>query len=102
MNRQQLVKLFQNGLTYPPGKYLFRYSRTFEVMVHSDRKVELDEYEGFTVRDGSVSKAQDRQDRRTRRKEVPLDEKVFHLGRSILHLDEGRVEEEPGTGWKKR
>jgi len=50
--------------------------------------VELDEYESFLSEDGA------------RREGEPVRRKrMFHVGRSILHLKKGVVVEEPGTGW---
>ncbi|MCM8794737.1 MAG: hypothetical protein NC819_02900 [Candidatus Omnitrophica bacterium] len=82
MDRKLLIDLFQKGMKYAPGRHRFWISRCFEIHVRSDRVVELDEYEGFDSDAASLPK-----------------KKMFHVGRSVLNLKNGRVVEKPGTGW---
>lgn len=89
MDRQQLVNLFQTGMKYPPGRHRFWYSRCFEVTVHPGKIVELDEYENFTTENPRKTK---------KRQETGM----FHVGRSVLHLKQGKVIEHCGDGWKKQ
>lgn len=92
MDRKLLVELFQDGMEYPPGKHRFWISRCFEITVRQNRVVELDEYEGFSA---------DRKANRSirRRAKNRRQEEMFHVGRSVLHLKDGRVVEETGAGW---
>ena len=83
MERTMLVRLFRNGMRYPIGSYRFWVRRYFEIIVHPNRQVEIDEYESFTTTE-----------------ECPAqNSKRFHVGRSILDRKVGRVIEEKGTGW---
>ena len=93
MNRKLLIELFQDGMEYPPGKHRFWISRCFEITVRPDKVVELDEYEGF-----SADRNTKRSTRRRRAKNHSRNE-MFHVGRSVLHLKDGRVVEEAGVGW---
>ncbi len=52
--------------------------------------VELNEYEGFVTEKNSATA--------TREKAIKLPE-MFHVGRSILDLKNGRLVEETGGGW---
>ena len=82
MDRKKLIQLFQKGvMEYPVGKHQFWIARRFEIHVQKNQ-VQLDEYESFST----VSEPESRE--------------MFHVGRSILHLKDGRVEEELGDGWK--
>jgi len=92
MDRKKLVDLFQKGMQYPPGKHRFWISRCFEIHVRQDSVVEMDEYEGFASETGPALKSQ-----KQRRQS---DKEMFHVGRSILHLQDGRVTEETGQGWQ--
>ena len=96
MDRKLLIELFQDGMEYPPGRHRFWISRCFEITVRPDKVVELDEYEGFSA-DRNASQATRRRRPRSRRRE-----EMFHVGRSILHLKDGRVLEEEGTGWTEK
>lgn len=82
INRKLLIELFRGGMRYPQGKHQVRLSKVFQITVRPDEVVELDEYEGFVAEENH-------------------DEKMFHLGRAILDLKKGHVEEEPGTGWER-
>lgn len=93
MDRKMLIELFRDGMRYPAGKHQLWVSRCFEITVHPNQVVQLDEYEGFvTENKEALSRV-----RRFRSKEA---DKMFHVGRSFLHLKEGRVIEESGGGWK--
>ncbi len=81
MDRKLLIELFQNGMKYSTGKHQFCVTRRFDIKVRSDKVVEMDEYEGFDT-DSEAAR------------------KMFHVGRSILHLKNGEVFEQPGKGWK--
>jgi len=94
MDRKLLIELFRDGMVYPPGKHRFWISRCFEITVRPDKVVELDEYEGFSA-DPSGKIPKHRNPRKKGKKAM------FHVGRSILHLKEGRVVEETGGGWPK-
>ena len=94
MDRKKLVNLFQKGMQYPPGKHRFWISRCFEINVRTDSVVELDEYEGFSSEGGPNLKSSKRR-RQT-------DKEMFHVGRSMLDLKDGRVTEESGQGWSSR
>ena len=83
MDRKKLIELFRNGMHYPLGKHRFWISRCFEIQVLPDSVVELDEFEGFSA-DGPL-------------REGPG--KMFHVGRSVIHLKENRVVEQRGEGW---
>jgi len=91
MDREKLVDLFKKGMQYPPGKHRFWVSRCFEIHVRPDSVVELDEYEGFSSEAGPEIKSVKRR-RQT-------DKEMFHVGRSMLDLRDGRVQEESGAGW---
>ncbi len=84
MDRKKLVDLFRKGMQYPPGKHRFWISRYFEIHVKLDSTVELDEYEGFSSEDHKQA-----------------GKKMFHVGRSVLHLKDGTVIEQDGEGWRK-
>lgn len=94
MDRRLLVELFQDGMQYPPGKHRFWVSRCFEITVRRGQVVELDEYEGFSA-DRHADRPIRRPAKNRRRQEM------FHVGRSVLRLKEGRFVEEPGGGWSK-
>ena len=93
MDRMKLVDLFRKGMQYPPGKHRFWVSRCFEIHVRPDSVVELDEYEGFSSEAGPELKSS-----KGRRQ---TDREMFHVGRSMLDLRDGRVKEESGQGWKE-
>ena len=95
MDRKKLVELFQEGMEYPPGKHKLWISRCFEITVKPDQVVEFDEYEGFASQseNGRAAPRRRRQERRGN---------MFHVGRSILRLDDGEVVEETGEGWRVR
>ena len=84
MERTMLVRLFRNGMRYPVGNYCFWVRRHFEITVHPNEQVEIDEYESFAT------------------EECPdQGSKRFHVGRSVLDQKAGHLIEEPGTGWRK-
>ena len=81
MDRKLLIELFQNGMRYSTGKHQFFITRRFDIKVRSNKVVEMDEYEGFNT-------------------DLKAEQKMFHVGRSILHLKNGQVIEQSGKGWK--
>lgn len=91
MDRKKLVDLFQKGMQYPSGKHRFWVSRCFEINVRPDSVVELDEYESFSSEAGP--------DLKSGKRRRQTDKEMFHVGRSMLDLRDGRVEEETGEGW---
>ena len=93
MNRKELIGLFQRGMQYPPGKHRFWISRCFEITVHSDFLVELDEYEGFASEKNRKQSFKPSGGTTTKG--------MFHVGRSVLDLGNGQVTEEPGEGWER-
>ena len=95
MDRKLLIELFQDGMKYSPGKHRLWVSRCFEITVRPDKIVELDEYEGFAAQEtcGSGSEIGT---------EIQGCKKMFHVGRSILHLKNGQVIEKTGVGWKMK
>ena len=96
MDRKTLVELFRKGMSYPPGKHRFWIWRCFEITVHADphHSVEIDEDEGFEATDGSPSK---KSPGHSGNGKDP--KKMFHVGRTILHPEDGQAVEEAGTGW---
>ena len=84
MDRKLLIELFQSGMKYSAGKHQFWITRRFDIKVCPNKVVEMDEYEGF---DSDVETAEGK--------------RMFHVGRSILHLKNGHVVEHPGKGWKQ-
>ena len=95
MDRKKLIELFRKGMQYPPGRHRFWMSRCFEITVREDDTVELDEYEGF-----SSEGTQGARDGATALGAKPKG--MFHVGRSVVRLSDGLVEEEPGRGWRAR
>lgn len=95
MDRKRLIELFRKGMEYPPGRHRFWISRCFEITVRADDVVELDEYEGFASEQG-----EDAGHRAPAQAGNPGE--MFHVGRSVLRLKDGEIEEEPGRGWKGR
>jgi hypothetical protein len=93
MNRKLLIQLLQDGLHYTKGKHRVWVSKCFEITVRPDRIVELDEYEGYTEESG-VSASR----KRPLAEEAPS---MYHVGRSVIHLKDGRVVAETGTGWEE-
>lgn len=93
MDRKKLIELFQKGLQYPSGKHRFLVLRCFEITVHPDQMVELDEYESFVTEEKLPTGQKERPSRRK-------GDEMFHVGKSILHLKDGRVVEEVGGGWR--
>lgn len=95
MDKKMLIGLLMDGMKYAAGKHRVWISRCFEIQVRPDQVVKLDEYEGFSTEDGISPQ-------RGRRDSDAEDQKgMFHVGRSILHLKNGRVIEQPGAGWGK-
>jgi len=92
MDRAVLIKLFQDGMRYPPGTRRLWVSRCFEVTVRPDQVVEVDEYEGV-----AIEGADD-----TPRTRCAHDGEMLHRGRSRLDLKDGRVIEQPRAGSKPR
>ena len=93
MNRKTLIRLFQDGMRYPPGKHRVKVSKVFEITVHPDEVVELDEYEGFLAEENCGKR------RIFRPRAEKVEPEMFHVGKSILDLRDGEVVEEPGGGW---
>ena len=96
MDRQVLIDLLQDGMQYPPGKHRLWISRCFEITVHPGRVVELDEYEQFFAEQHAKQGAPSKRSGGKR-----PDREMFHVGKSIIHLKEGRVVERSGAGWQK-
>lgn len=95
MDRKLLIDLLQEGMQVPPGKHRFWVSRCFEITVRPDKRVvELDEYESFSTE-------KDLKPKQGRSPETSRGREMFHIGKSILHLRDGRVVEESGEGWKE-
>lgn len=96
MDKKLLIELLQDGMQVPTGRHRFWVSRCFEITVRPDRKVvELDEYESFaTDRPGSKGRRSPGPARGGRKE-------MFHIGKSVIHLTDGRVVEESGEGWKE-
>lgn len=94
MDRKSLIELFRNGMQYPAGKRRFWIARCFEITIRPDSVVEMDEYEGFSSDHEGISDG-----------DCPSlsigSKEMFHVGRSVLHLKEGRVVDEEGRGWKQ-
>ncbi len=82
MERKTLVRLFQKGMRYPKGTYRFWVRRCFEITVHPNHQVEIDEYESFCTEERPAQGL-----------------KRFHVGRSVLDKKAGQVVEHSGTGW---
>ncbi len=94
MDRKVLIDLLQDGMEYPPGKHRLWISRCFEITVRPDKIIELDEYEQFFAEQGSSG-----------RKPAPAprkkDREMFHVGKSVLDLRQGKITESSGAGWQK-
>ncbi|MCM8811947.1 MAG: hypothetical protein NC910_02730 [Candidatus Omnitrophica bacterium] len=92
MDRQMMVNLIRNEVVEnPKGKTRFWLVRCFEITVRPDRVVELDEYEAYEVCEGKngIEACSDPcADLRSLAG-------MFHVGRSVIHLNDGRVIEEP-------
>lgn len=93
MDRKSLIELFRKGMQYPTGKRRFWIARCFEITVRPDSVVEMDEYEGFSSDHDGVPEAEAHLAGRSSKE-------MFHVGRSVLHLKDGRVVDEEGQGWK--
>ena len=96
MDRKLLIELFQDGMKYSPGKHRLWISKCFEITVLPDQVVELDEYEGFCAQENCSPKGEPQAAVEGRSK------RMFHVGRSILHLKDGQVVEKKGIGWKRK
>ena len=94
MDRKLLIDLLQDGMKYSQGKHRFWISRCFEITVHPSEVIELDEYEEFLAEDPQVKPI--------RQKKGKTPQEMFHVGRSILHLKEGRIVEQIGGGWNNK
>ena len=97
MDREKIIELFRTGMHYPPGKRRFWLSRCFEITVREDSVVEIDEHEGFSTEDspGEASLREGSPPRRSSKTGM------FHVGRSILDLKDGKVVEQSGLGWNE-
>lgn len=92
MDRQMVVNLIRNEVVEcPQGKSKLWVVRCFEITAHPGKPaVTVDEYEvcevcedGDGERDGCCSPA-----------------RMYHVGRSVIHLEDKRVVEEPvRRGW---
>ena len=92
MDRKLLIGLLQDGMRYSAGKHRLWISRCFEITVRSDQVVELDEYESFAAEENLHPMSE--------RVDGPKGSaKMFHVGKSILHLKDGQVVEKGGSGW---
>lgn len=96
MDRKMLIGLLRKGMKYSPGKHRLWISRCFEITVRPNRMVELDEYEGFTAEENLVSDGYPRMEDKGDCKGM------FHVGKSIIHLENGQVVEKTGSGWGKK
>ncbi len=94
MDRKSLIELFRKGMQYPAGKRRFWIARCFEITVRPDSVVEMDEYEGFSSDHDGVPEGEAQPAGTGSRG-------MFHVGRSVLHLKDGRVVDEEGQGWKQ-
>ena len=93
MNRNLLIELFRDGMRYPTGKHQLKISKVFEITVRPDEVVELDEYEGIST-DGDL------RPHKRRPATEGSSREMFHVGRSVIHLKDGKVVEESGEGWQ--
>jgi hypothetical protein len=93
MDRKALIGLFQQGMRYPLGKHRLWFCRCFEVTVHPEGIVEVDEYEGAAP----SGRRNPDGPRHPGLKEALKG--MFHVGRSLLQLPGGRVLEQTGQGW---
>ena len=93
MDRQTLMSLFQEGMTYSIGTHRLWVSKCFEITVEAQDVVHLDEYEGFFTEENLDS-------RKIKRPAPRKSDKMFHVSRSVLHLKEGKIIEEKGSGWQ--
>ena len=91
MERKVLIGLIQGGMRFPVGRHLVWFSRCFEITVHPGRMVEVDEYEGLTEKDPKAGPRAGNG--------ASASARMFHIGRSVLHLKRGWVREEAGVGW---
>lgn len=97
MDRKRLIDLFRKGMEYPPGRHRFWISRCFEITVRADDVVELDEYESF-----ASEQARNPEEALCEGPQAGNPGEMFHVGRSVLRLKDGEIEEEPGRGWSGR
>jgi len=96
VDKKLLIELLQDGMQVPTGRHRFWVSRCFEISVRPDKKVvELDEYESFSTEKDPRSR------KRGRRSAAAGCKEMFHIGKSVIHLTDGRVVEELGEGWKE-
>lgn len=92
MDRQMMVNLIRNRVVENPrGKTRFWLVRCFEITVRADRVVEVDEYEAYEVCEGKNGIEACNGPRADYRSLAGM----FHVGRSVIHLNDGRVVEEP-------
>ncbi len=93
MNRKIIVELLQNGMRYPVGRHQFWVSRCFEITVHPNRVVEVDEFESYEEKNGVRF-------RNGTPASVKRRDRMFHIGRSIISMKNRKVvENAPGSGW---
>lgn len=90
MNRRVLTELFRQGMRYPPGRRRLWVIQCFEIAVQPGEVVAIDEYAGSAIEDGETPMQPPRPGEASGCQ-------MLHVGRSILHLTEGRVIEKPGA-----
>lgn len=91
MDRQMVVNLIRNRMVEcPKGRTRVWVTRCFEITVRPGRMVEVDEYEACEVCEGK-SGVQACNGPRADFKSL---DGVFHVGRSVISLNDGRVVEE--------
>lgn len=91
MDRQMMVNLIRNRVVEnPKGKTRFWLVRCFEITVRPDRVVEVDEYEAYEVCEGKNGIEACNGPRADFKSLAGM----FHVGRSVISLSDGRVVEE--------
>lgn len=88
MDRTLLLKLFMDGMRYPPGTRQLWVTRCFDVTVHPGQVVTVDEYENAVVQEAA---------RAASRTMCCRHHELHHAGRSVLDLRTGLMTEHPGT-----
>ena len=93
MDRKTIVELLRNGMKYSIGRHQLWVSRCFEITVHPNKVIDVDEFEsydeknGLKFRNGTVPEAKRR-------------DRMYHVGRSVISLKDRQViDTVPGSGW---
>ncbi len=94
MDRTVVVELLRNGtMKYSVGRHQLWVSRCFEITVHTNKLIEVDEFEAYDEKNGM----------KFRNGTVPdgkRHDRMYHVGRSILSLKDRQViDTVPGSGW---